>query len=180
MCRYLVREPISPVRNYFEDYGPEVLEHIPEFAYGLTDLATMPDKTVRGIGYDFLSRAFFLMKNARTSKIIEENLGWVFKNTLSGSGTLLTEMIVYTITVLHSSLNQFANLVRELSEPLKSDLMSTYDQLIARGEKRGEKRKTRQIVANMLSAGISMEQIVELANVTLYYVRKVKREMEQA
>ena len=68
-----------------------------------------------------------------------------------------------------------------LSEQIKTDVMSTYESILAEGEKRGEKKglelgmylKAKEVAITLLEDGFSIEQAARICKLTIEQVKAI-------
>ncbi len=167
--------------------------YVPGHDIIFVDLQRVDDQTLRSLSNRFLASALMVQKystdSAHLIKLINQILGELYPE---GGRNLLRPIIVYLFRNVELEEEKMLELIEDLPAGIKKEIMTTYDQLIAkgeakgfakgeargvaRGEAKGAEKKLTSVVLNGYENGLSVEMISRIASVTQSRVLGILRE----
>ena len=167
--------------------------YVPGHDIIFVDLQRVDDQTLRSLSNRFLASALMVQKystdSAHLIKLISQILGELYPE---GGRNLLRPIIVYLFRNVELEEEKMLELIEDLPIGIKNEIMTTYDQLItkgeakgfakgeargeAKGEAKGAEKKLTSVVLNGYENGLSVEMISRIASVTQSRVLGILRE----
>lgn len=189
---------IRPFHSYFGKLGNPLLAFIPEFDYHLTDLREWSDEALLNLEAGLLINTFLLFKHYGEEAYIRSSIRTLFihaENYLKDENqrNQILSFFVYLWTTTNMKDNQFIKLIDQLPTDIKKETMTTYEQILQRGEKRGKKEgekigkeigkkqgqieKENLVITNAHSEGFREEVIAKLTGLSVEEVLNRFREL---
>lgn len=133
----------------------------------------MSDQQLEALSNQFLTASLLTLKHFKQNTWLEENATKIFIKTRDVPENLLELLIVYFLQVNKSDEPKFIEIFESIPEALKDKIMSTYDMLIEKGEKKGFEKAQAEYVKNMLLKGFAEGVICDTLGVTLEFVKTI-------
>ncbi|MDQ6481367.1 Rpn family recombination-promoting nuclease/putative transposase [Dyadobacter sp. LHD-138] len=161
----------------FNNPDPDWDQYVPNFSYVYNNLWEMSDEQLEALSNQFLTASLLTLKHFKQNTWLEENATKIFIKTRDVPENLLELLIVYFLQINKSDEPKFIEIFESIPEALKDKIMSTYDMLIEKGEKRGfekgfEKAQA-EYVKNMLLKGFAEEVICDTLGVKSEFVKTI-------
>ena len=176
--------------SYFPQLDPTLKHFFPSFDYLLTDLSRFTDEAFKHMPIGILRQALRLLKHTRNHTDIGSFFLEIFTNLEPYSNenqyaNLIFSYSVYIWGVSGLPEEDFINLVEQLPPTINKRVMTTYEQIIKKGEERGEKRgieiarKAQQdlVLSKGFQNGLSKELLAELSGLTVPEVKSRLKEL---
>ena len=194
----------KPFAHYFDEVSPLLEQFIPRFTYHLTDLKNTPDQTILDFSAEHLLGSLMLIyKKIDDDEFVKTHFPDFFR--FYENHPELKELFrIFATYFYHKTTldkKEVAELSRKhLSQPLKSSVMTVYEQLIKEGkelgleeglklgEAKGEAKlakeraafltKQKTAIARLLMKGtLSIPEIAEAMEVPLQWVVEIRNEL---
>lgn len=133
----------------------------------------MSDEQLEALSNQFLTASLLTLKHFKQNTWLEENATKIFIKTRDVPENLLELLIVYFLQVNKSDEPKFIEIFESIPEALKDKIMSTYDMLIEKGEKKGFEKAQAEHVKNMLLKGFAEGVICDALGVTSEFVKTI-------
>ncbi len=172
------------LEDLFSGLDDELKPFLPSFDYIFTNLGSLTDEQIESLNNKFLTASFLALKHAFDKQWFEGNAEKLFFLVEKEEPGLKKKLIFYVF-----SRGQIPkNVLNSLSEPIKSEVMNTFDVYFEKGVAKGreegmekgmEKGKI-EVVRNLIAKlGFTDKQAAEVAEVSTDFVRKVRAELER-
>ena len=168
-----------PVSDYYKDY-PDILKRfLPTFEYILSDISSLSNEEILDMNYSLLRNILLAFKNSHNIDFIKENFELFFiydPNDFESQEELenfFTQLLVYLINITELSAEEFIDITKKLSKPIKQHTMTTYQNIFDKGEKSGFDKGLEISILNAFDEGIKIRLIAKIVDKPESYVLEV-------
>jgi predicted transposase/invertase (TIGR01784 family) len=167
--------------NLFNLSEAQWKQFLPDFAYIYNNLGAIPDEQVEALNNKFLAASLLALKHSFQKEWLQRHASKMLVLTEEAPEGLQKNFIVYLFARSEMEETAIRELLESLSGTLKNTVMNTLDIFIEKGRREGLEegleRGKAEVVRNLLLAGrFTIAEIVNFANVTEDFVRKLKKE----
>lgn len=176
-------------KQAFTDLFTLVDDHIkpflPIFDYHLTDMSLFSQEQILQLKAGFLKSALLAFKYRYDDAAIKSNFKLIFSNPRNKTlPNFFANVFVYLMGVSQMGEEKLNELLKNIDHDIKSDIMSTYEQIAQKwkmiGFKEAEEKlqqKTKaSILLNLHKEGFDVESIARILEVEPNWVREVLKE----
>ena len=176
----------KPFLSYFDPIDPILSPFMPTFDYLLADTNQWSDEQLEGMSIGIIQQALLLFKHGRDSNYMHQYFQKLFSSLESYSKNnqytnLIISFSVYVIAVAGIEEENFIKFVQELPPTINEHIMTTYEQIIKKGERLGEERASRAkenlVISQGMESGLELRLIAKLAGLTLEEVTERIKEL---
>ncbi|MBK8506175.1 MAG: Rpn family recombination-promoting nuclease/putative transposase [Saprospiraceae bacterium] len=171
------------------DVLPSALKpYVPDFESIFIDVARMNDVSILALQHTLLRAAVLTQKYSRDPNALLDRIQTIF-GTLSPqeARNLLQPLVVYYFEIVDIGDEKLKELLAELPPPIRSDIMSTYDQIIEKGIEKGLEKgiekgiaqKQKDVILNAYKSGIRLNLIANIVGITPIEVERILKESGQ-
>ncbi|MEY4936340.1 MAG: hypothetical protein RIS64_2699 [Bacteroidota bacterium] len=126
--------------HFFAHVPPEFLVHIPNYRFLLTNVQREPPTKILGLPEDNLLRALFLMFQCNEDEEkIKQYFAEIFKfyQNQPHLQLVLQTYLLYIMASFNMTIEQILALMDSISPQSKTEIMTTYEVLVSKGEVQG-------------------------------------------
>ena len=125
--------------SLFDKLDPTLRPFLPTFDYLLTQINSLSDEQLEQMQIGILRQAFLLLKHGRDPNYLFQNFHTLFSSLELYSqanqySNLIISLSIYTIGVSGIPEETFIKLVQDLPPSVNEYIMTTYEQIIQKGE----------------------------------------------
>jgi len=162
--------------------------YLPSFDYVFNNLGILTDKEIESLNNKFLAASFLALKHTFDKQWFESNAERLFILASDSETGLKKNLIFYVFS--RGKLPE--NVLNSLPEPIKSEVMNTFDVYFEKGIKRGREEgrekgkiegkiegKTEEVRNLIVKLGLTNGQAAEVAEVSIDFVKKVRSSIKE-
>lgn len=132
-------------KDYFKGIDPDIWDYIPAFRYELTDLSGYTPEDILKTKAGLLINTFLALQFGNNINFIRNNFSLFFHDENSAlnedsNRNFIQLIIVYLFKNSAFSPEDAKKLLTNISEPVKKNVMNTYEKLLAEGEAKGKEK----------------------------------------
>lgn len=181
------RWKVRKFEDYFPDIDPVLWQYLPSFHYELTDLSRFSPDQILQLKAGMLVNALLALQYGNDSAFIRRNFALFFhdeNDVLSEehNTNFIELIIVYLLKKSEFSAVETKELLETISNPVKDNVMTSYDNLIAFGKLEGKAEGTTEtkyeVVKKAHSKGYPAEEIADLVGIPIQKVMEMIKEIE--
>ncbi|MBN9350734.1 MAG: Rpn family recombination-promoting nuclease/putative transposase [Chitinophagaceae bacterium] len=167
------------LQDLFASLDDDLKLYLPSFDYVFNNLGLLSDREIESLNNKFLAASFLALKHTFDKQWLETNAERLFILASPGETGLEKSLILYVFS--RGKLPE--NVLNSLPEPIKREVMNTFDVYFEKGVKKGreegmekgmEKGKIEEVRNLIMKLGFTNEQAAEVAEVSVSFVRKVR------
>ena len=175
----------KPIEAHFRQFDQAFWRYIPRFEYQLKDLSHLPKEEIERFKDFVMMIPLVAMAHASSPEILVfldllKELFVNIKNRLDEN--YLQPMIVYILDQTPLNAVEIHQTVQNLSEPIKSNIMTTYQQIKNEGKLEGvlegELKGKLETASEAIKAGLSDEVIQKITKLPLVTIKTLRKEIE--
>lgn len=134
---------IREFKTYFKGISKELWRYLPSFSYELTDLSGYSPEDIKKTHAGLLINALLALQFGNSVDFIRKNFRLFFHDengslNEASNRNFLQLIIVYLFKNSEFSTAEAKQLLTTISEPIKKDVMNTYEKLLAEGKAEGK------------------------------------------
>ncbi len=166
------------MHELFELIPPSIKDYIPIFRFLFENIHNYSDDQIRQLGSGLFTSALLTQKYADRPELLLERFRQIFSILGSWKGrNLFNTLIVYYIELVEIEKEELNLLVEQIPKVMKTEIVSLADRLREEGMERGMEKKNWTATENMLLKGFEVSIICDVLDVSLEFVKKVRKEM---
>lgn len=167
--------------DFFPDVSKDLKHYIPDFKIEFADLSKMNETDMNASGNKMLYAALHVQKFSYNSEALVRGLSRIMETIVGHlSGNFLDQTIVYILEIIDKEPEYIIDITENLEPQLKEKFMSTYQKFIQKGVEKGKiegKFNEKKIVVHKLhDAGMDIEFIMKVTELSREVVEKIIRD----
>ena len=160
------------INDFFSTYPIEFQQFLPNFEIIFIDLNILDDNVIDNIANILLRTAILVQKYSFNPKELEEKFIKILNTLyLADNRNLFHTFLVYIFQVIEIKEDKLVQILKDVPNNIKSEIMSTYEILIEKGI---EKNKVETVI-NAFKNGISIQIIANITDLTIEKVEEILR-----
>lgn len=180
---------LQSISDLIVDLPMVLIPYIPEFQSIFVDVARLNNDRINDLKNTLLRAAILTQKYSRDPRALLDHIQNIFGAlTPKEARNLLQPLAVYYFEIVDIRDEKLVELLNELPYVIKSDIMSTYDQIaekykqkgieegIEKGIEKGIAQKQRDVVINAHHSGISLDLIANIVGINPKEVDQILKE----
>ena len=174
------------LKDLFGDIEPEWQKYVPDFDYIYHNLGEVPDEQLEMLNNNFLKASLLALKHSFERGWLEANATRLLVWSEDTAENLRKGFIVYFFGQAKLEGNKILKIMETLPSSVRKTVKSTADYFREEGRQQGLQEglqslqeQTEKVVRNLVRAsGLADEQIAEMAEVSVDYVVRIRKEMK--
>ncbi len=189
---YHGKEPwdYTTIEDYFANLPKGLNAFLPKFDFVFNNLQAVADDQLWHITNQFLAANFLALKHYFDQQWLENNLRVLFAQSLEGKSKLNWQFHVYVLNFVKLKKQEIMELLLTLPTDQKTDILSTYDQLIEEGMQKGlekglqqgmQKGQRAQKVQSVIASfknGLELSLIAKITQLSSDEVEQILRDQQ--
>lgn len=130
------------IHQLFADFDgfDNMKQFLPEFEPLFVNLTGTAEETIREIEFGFLKSAFFAMFWGTDEDLLVKKFSVIFES--DSDDIAIHQLILYIISKTNKSKETLSEIFKKIDSPIKKEIMSTYDQIVAETAEWKQKAQT--------------------------------------
>lgn len=162
----------------FDAYPESMLEFIPRLEHILVSLNEISDQQINELRNKMLAAALGAQKfRFNPASLVEDFERILMLFPLNNADqNFLEVLVVYTFSVTNLTEKNISESLKNIPQPIKEKVMTTYDRLIEKGRLEGKLEKQTEIIIALYEDGIGLPQIAKYTQLSEDQVLKILKE----
>ncbi len=177
-----VRWEIPELKSLFNEFPESVTSYLPSVPHIFLPLNGLSEERIMDIRNAMMISAILAQKSKTRPISLAKDFLRIFQlfPVESGDRNFLETIIVYAYNVSNIDDDQMKQVIQQLPQPVKQDFMTTYEMIINKGKLEGnlegEIKGKSAVVLNLHDAGMDLDFIMKVTELSRETVEKIIRE----
>ena len=168
------RWEIKRLKELINNLPEKFKRFIPDFDVIFIDLGRFSDKQLLAIGNSWLSSALLTQKYSHSPAKLIEKAKMIFETLFSErEGNFTYSIFVYYMNLVNLREEKFQEIIESISQPIKKEVMSTYEMITKKYEQKGIEKEKKEIIIKGWRKGISIELLSDISGLPTKEVRSI-------